>query len=71
MILGTSGQRNYTPLLRQLIEQERRSLTREVRTANPASDKETIASISDPKIISDDEKSSTTTRWTEVVAGRS
>ena len=55
LISGSQGQRNYyAPLCRQLAEQAEIPLPREVRAAGPARDLETIASMSEPELISND-----------------
>ena len=56
LIPGCHGQRNYAPLGRQLAEQAERSLPLEVRAPGPAADLETIASTSEPELISDNEE---------------
>ena len=52
----TGGQRNYEPLHRQLTEQAERSLPDKVRMVNPVEDAETVRSMSEPEVMSDDEE---------------
>ena len=54
LIPGSQGQRNYTPLCRQLADQAEKPLPREVRAAGSSRDLDTIASMSEPEFISDD-----------------
>ena len=53
---GTGDQHNYTPLHRQLTEQAERSLPDEVRMINPVEEAETVRSMLEPEVISDDEE---------------
>ena len=54
------GQKNFTPLIYQLAEQERRGLPPGVLAADPGSGMDSVASMSDPETISDDEREVTT-----------
>ena len=56
LIPGSHGQRNYVLISRQLTEQAERPLPREVCAPGSAADLETIASASEPELISDDEE---------------
>ena len=56
MIPGIGGHRNFALLSHQLAEQVGRPLPREVQAADPAPDMGTIASVSDPEMISDDDE---------------
>ena len=55
MVSGMGGPRNYTPLSHQLAKQEERSLLQGLQATDPASGMDTVTSMSDPEVISDDD----------------
>ena len=56
LIPGSHGHRIIAPICRQLIEHAQRPLPGGVQTASSAADLETITLMSEPELISDDEK---------------
>ena len=55
VIPGMGGQRNFTPLARQLAEQENRTVRPGLRVVETGAGVDSIAFSSDPEIIPDDE----------------
>ena len=54
MVSGTDEQRDFTPLIYQLAEQESRALPPGVLAADLGSGMDSVASMSDLEVISDD-----------------